>query len=277
MMKKLPGDLPDSIVKQIKDYIIKDSELTSETPIGIGVFDLLRKKSTIVFYPLEEEDNDAFLLEKMPSYSGVINFVYINTAKTIEKQVFAAAHELGHLLDISNNINCEEKQDDSNERIVNRFAAELLMPEDLFKKEFVKATYKYVSNNSITLEVLLKVIVKLMNTFSVPYDAVVLRIGEIGVISESDLRTIYEGSENLSRTTIDEFIKKLISSERYENLQIRTFKKDIEGLDELLKKAEKIDGISANLIKRLRKRYDIPSDVVMKSIINEKLQMKEGR
>ena len=151
MMKKLPGDLPDSIVKQIKDYIIKDSELTSETPIGIGVFDLLRKKSTIVFYPLEEEDNDAFLLEKMPSYSGVINFVYINTAKTIEKQVFAAAHELGHLLDISNNINCEEKQDDSNERIVNRFAAELLMPEDLFKKEFVKATYKYVSNNSITL------------------------------------------------------------------------------------------------------------------------------
>lgn len=31
----------------------------------------------------------------------IVNFVFINTHKSIEKQVFTATHELGHILDLS--------------------------------------------------------------------------------------------------------------------------------------------------------------------------------
>ena len=57
--------------------------------------------------------------------------MYINTAKTIAEQVFAAAHELGHVWGVATQVwelagehgVLESKIE---ERIINRFAAELL-------------------------------------------------------------------------------------------------------------------------------------------------------
>ena len=64
-------------------------------------------------------------------------FVYLNTAKPLEKQIFAAGHELGHLWNVADIIwNAQlEKQfprKENEEAAMNRFSAELLMPEKTF-------------------------------------------------------------------------------------------------------------------------------------------------
>lgn len=63
-------------------------------------------------------------------------FVFINSAKKTEKQIFIAAHELGHLFKIINKIDKQDLEDGEDEEdVVNRFAAELLMPELIFKQK----------------------------------------------------------------------------------------------------------------------------------------------
>ena len=59
--------------------------------------------------------------------------MYINTARTVAEQVFAAAHELGHVWGVAAQVweqagEQGEVESKNEERIINRFAAELLMP-----------------------------------------------------------------------------------------------------------------------------------------------------
>ena len=275
-MKKIPEKLSDTLISRIQKYIKENTELSSKTPIGIGVFDLLRKRSKLVFYPLENEENDAFLLEGMPSGDGKVNFVFINTAKTIEKQVFAAAHELGHLLDVPGAIRMGHRTEDLDERIVNRFAAELLMPEHDFKDAFLRESMGKVNDNTITFRDFAAILVHMMDRYSVPYDAALLRSREVGLISEDAARDSFEGNSNLTRDAIDAYISKLISSGSYNNLQTKTYRKDIDGLEALLQKAETVESIPAGMINRLRKRYDVPSDTVRDNIISKTLVIKQG-
>ena len=78
-------------------------------------------------------------------------FVYINTAQTIEKQVFTAAHELGHIWGIDELISSSSttmSSFDGKEKITNRFAAELLMPEQIFHTACIAEFEKYKENST---------------------------------------------------------------------------------------------------------------------------------
>ncbi len=103
------------------------------------VYDYLRKQG-ITPDDIGDEDKElAGFLFVTPS----VGLVFVNASDSVPRQRFSAAHELGHFVlhrdkmygvsfaDIPENIELSKKQSDQHEREANRFAADLLMPEEL--------------------------------------------------------------------------------------------------------------------------------------------------
>lgn len=268
-MSNMPVLLPENIVRQITDFISSKADflgldLSSNVPLGTKVFDILGKQCTVVYFPIEQidEENDAFLLTDIPMRSGELrNIVFINTFQTSEKQVFAAAHELGHLLNINAVIKTPDGVDDEefNERLVNRFAAELLMPKIQFC-DFIINTFNKFDQEKFSFRSLLELVVETMNYFSVPYNSVVIRLVELKIITEPQGRLLVDGTEELPINVLKTIVKTIISESDYENLQSRNMKKEIAGLSDLLEKAEQKDTVSQVQIDRLRDLFNIPHD-----------------
>ena len=107
-----------------------------EDPIKDGIFNILEEKCTVIYYPFPEEKNRGFHLKKIVG-NELRDFVYINTGKTIEQQVFTAAHEMGHVWNVSKKVRDLainkglEIGDIDDEKVTDRFAAELLMPKHI--------------------------------------------------------------------------------------------------------------------------------------------------
>lgn len=182
----LPMEVENSITKCI-DEIFKRESLKDAFPNTLlreDVLDLLDRFCTVVYYPLTNEENNGFHITGVPFVDGSKNsFVFINTAQTVEKQVFTAAHELGHIWNVDefviNDLGLKGSPE-LREMIINRFAAVLLIPEKAFDSS-VAAGFKEYGNPDRTITVfnLLKVIVILMNQFFVPMKAIVLRLVEL--------------------------------------------------------------------------------------------------
>lgn len=106
--------------------------------------------------------------------------IAVNNKDNAGHQRFTMAHELAHYLfdfDVSKNIiyynTYNTKENDSNiERRANFFAANLLMPEKIFKKEFQRVVVK--SNLYVTVE-------RLSDLFQVSGEAVRRRINELSL------------------------------------------------------------------------------------------------
>ena len=114
------------------------------------VLKLLDEYCTIVFYPLADHINNGFHTE-IPDKNGVDqHFVFINTSQTVDKQVFTAAHELGHIWGVDtfvcDHCNIPKEDDATREKIINRFAAELLMPKEYFLLATNHGVEKYLQN-----------------------------------------------------------------------------------------------------------------------------------
>lgn len=90
--------LPESVVFGIKQFI-NDKGLKSQPLLRDGIFALLEQYCTVLYYPQKEEANDGCHVKRLVN-NEIVNFVFINTHKSIEKQFFTATHELGHILEL---------------------------------------------------------------------------------------------------------------------------------------------------------------------------------
>lgn len=228
-----------------------------EAVIRDDIFKLLRMKGRVIFYPLEEEpDLDGFHVER---YVGdeLAAFVYINSAKNFEKCIFCAAHELGHIYEIEKDI--EKIYAEAHftngqiDEIMNRFAAELLMPRTVFVKkltEFLYADRKTLQG--LTYGELMKIIVTLMDYFYVPYKAVVWRMEEVGFMKESG-RIKFEEIERADPKIIDSYIYE----GKFTRLRHPTYIKSFENLPEYLTRAEEEHLIGRNKIEQMRRDFSI--------------------
>lgn len=244
------------IIERRKNEILKELNYSEEV-IRDDIFKLLRQKSKIIFYPLEEElDLDGFHIEK--SVNGqMVAFVYINTAKNYEKCIFCGAHELGHIYEIEKDILNKYPQEvltmQDIDDVMNRFAAELLMPRENFKQKFEEFLMRNRKNNSvIKYSELLKTIVALMDYYYVPYKAVVWRLWEIDFLTLSG-RDKFENIEKEERDIIDAFILE----GKYTRLRHPTRLKNFENLTENLKYAEENGVYGANKIQMMKTDFDI--------------------
>ena len=243
-MNQLPDLLPEQVVDEIKTFISNNINI-KERPLKEGVFNVLREYAVLVFYPLEEqEENDAFLLKNMPWTGEKKHFVFINSSKTKEKQVFAAAHELGHILNLIDNVSVDRKNE---ELVVNRMAAYLLMPEDLF--------YIHIRKNGIkiklTKEKFLEIVVATMNDFSCTFEAVVLRFYELGLLG-NDYTQAFIARKAIENQ--DEYIRRIMVEKKYEELLVVTKEKSIDGLENLIDLLSKKNKLTPKAL-RLKNKY----------------------
>ena len=193
-------------------------------------------------------------------------FVFINTANTTEKQVFAAAHELGHVLKVDEKIIKEFDLNSSteiSEKIINRFAAELLMPEKIFVDKADNILKTLNVKDKISIGNMVYLIVCLMNEFLVEFEAIVRRFNELKKISDASRDLL------LKLKNIPDFydeITSLAKASNFTRLFIKSNNRSIKNLKELVDKANEKQTLTETKIKSILKTFEI-----------KQVEIKEGR
>ncbi len=276
-MSNMPEKLPQNVEREI--FLFAKEMSFYPKLLGRKIFDIIEEECVVVFYPImdAEEKNDGFFLPSMPLQNGECkNIIYINTFQTEEKQVFIAAHEFGHYLKVSDIVNKKCCTAIDSERIVNRFAAEILMPTDLFKEYFVDTLKKNMGKTKacVGLNMMIRCIVSSMDHFRVPYNSVVIRLVETGLIRREDGIKLVDGFEQLSLEDISNIVDRCIVDGDYGALRTSSHKKDIRGLKALLDEAEKRGNVSNVKLERLRKEFGIVA--TDDNVLEEEIRIAEG-
>lgn len=245
----------ENVIQEIVSEI-KNKCIIQNTAIRDNIFGILENNCTVIYYPFENEKNRGFHIKKIVK-DQLEDFVYINTAKPITEQIFAAAHELGHVFEVSKKVwdkmeysgNPTKKEE---EDITDRFAAELLMPAEAFEKVFL--TYMGAvekKNGKVKADDFVRVIVVQMNMFLVPYEAVRRRLVEMSLIQKGTADFL-EAKEKEILHLVD-----LLTKDQNSYLERGTGRKTISGIRELLEDAEKREEIDSFLIKRIKRDLEI--------------------
>lgn len=252
--------LPDDIVRIIQDIVLNiKQEFSCDDMIKDGIFDLLEKKCTVIYYPLPDEKNRGFHIKRAVN-DKLEDFVYINTDKTVEQQVFTAAHELGHLFDVygkvvkkagSKGIVLDKNDREYEENVTDRFAAEFIMPES----SFIAATRSYARefgiNNTVSVFDMLKLIAKLMEDFLSPFNAVRKRLHEIGAIDDNS-----NSYMSLNKEKLEAYIDSL-KNDNNSLINSKTGVKTISGLRDFVEMATENPNTDKVLIAKIREDFDL--------------------
>ena len=239
--------LPNKIQKEIQKFIEQCSDTNINELIRDNIFEILDNKCIILYYPQKNEENDGS----------------INTYKVIEKQVFTAAHELAHILQLHEYLlkNCDEynnKYDkDIEEAAMNYFAALILMPTDIFTNK-AKSLFKEYGD-TLKLDDFIKISLNLMDIFFVPFKAVVVRLFEIDIIDKSTVEFLINNNVILDK--INDYIKLY----GFTRLGIRSEKKGIKGYPELISKVEDAEIFNSRKINNTRNKLEIPVNNVIET------------
>lgn len=121
------------VVLKIQEFINlkkKEKHIVNEV-IRDDVFAVLKGECVVLYYALDDCSVEGCHVIK-PFNGRMEQFVFINTMKAVQEQTWTAAHELGHVWRGDSYIKEKLGQDNmASEDLVNRFAAELLLPQDI--------------------------------------------------------------------------------------------------------------------------------------------------
>jgi len=195
----MPRELNDFEIEEVKGQAREKLGYCRKTNdiIGTQIFSILGLYSRVIYYPLGKDAPWGFTrISGSTNDAGLEKpFVAINTSIPIPCQVFAAAHELYHIWyeqnpDILPGNLLDEKGKAINEKKANRFAAEFLVDETMLRQEI--NTYKIT-------KISIKEVLQLAELFTVPYQAMVKRLHEIGLISDFEkIKMLSESDESIS-------------------------------------------------------------------------------
>lgn len=240
---------------------IKKACIIKNTAIRDDIFGILEGQCTVVYYPISDQKNRGFHIKKIV-HDHLEDFVYINTDKPMAEQIFAAAHELGHIFRVAERVwDISDKQgkptEQEEEEITNFFAAELLMPYDAFRKNFFAHMRELeIIPGKVRLDEVVRLIVCQMSDFMVPYEAARKRLVETGIMDETS-------AENLE--TQDKQVESLVKaflSDQNTYLGQGTGVRTISGMRSLLDKAEKQHSeVDPYLIQKLKKDFEVKEAV----------------
>lgn len=219
------------------------------------VFEILEKECTVLYYCLDDEI-DGFHMSK--PVSGVQKqFVFINTNKVLQEQVWTAGHELGHVWKVDqfvkNNI---ANEDVDIEKIVGKFTAEFLMPKDIFVGEIRKKLMEYQYEGSVmSLEMMIELVTYLMNFFAVPSKAVIIRFQETGFIKEENVDAFLEGFKSGR-----ELYNKIITENQYTRLESRKEVYSMGTIEEDIALLENLQIVKSKYADKVREAFHIESN-----------------
>lgn len=171
-----------------------------ETPIANDIFSILdRLRIMLLTYPVKtNKEKPGFSAVMIYSHEGdeELAFIGINTSEYFDMQIFSIAHELYHYETKTGSHLTRLKEIENNivEMQANRFAAELLLPENVIESmvidEFRNSSLYEVSENT-----LLRFIARIQCTWWLPYRAIIKRLKEIEAISENQFIQLYKIDE----------------------------------------------------------------------------------
>ncbi len=178
-------------------------ELGDFSPIGEKIFNIIENvySSYILLYPLQTKSVAGFTRKH-----GEMVQIFINTGFNMSFQIFAAAHELYHLIQfkqansddfiVCNNMDISETIADNvtsaEEFKANYFAAAFLLPCDVIKERFSN-----VKNSNFVEEDMILEIIKIQAEYEVPYKTILKRLSELKIISNSEFQKLLEHEENV--------------------------------------------------------------------------------
>lgn len=266
--------LPEDIVKEIQSY--KQNKLTELAESGVifnklireDILRLLDRECIVVYYPIDDSESNGF--HKTYRMNGRnYHLVFINTSQYREKQIFTAAHELGHVWKVDRYLKKKlgrEFDFDTCERLMNRFAAEMLMPEEIFRqyveREMERARDRNLEKTPergriITVADMIGIVVGAMNEFFVPYKSVLYRLYELELSSEKGARILWGENEMLPKADIDAYCEKYAKEQGYDRLFKQDGRKLIDGLKERLDQASADDVLPEEWLDAFYKRFDL--------------------
>ena len=258
------NELIPEVVSGVKEEYILNNKIIKD-----DIFRILEKHCVGVYYPLPDEaKNRGFHIKRFLN-GKLTDFVYINTAKPTAEQIFAAAHELGHVWRVADKVweklgTDEKLSEEIEEKIVGRFAAELLMPEAEFKKTF----WAHINNlgfepSRIRLDELIRIMVMQMSDYMVPYEAVRRRMLETHIVSEEVNAVLCADDDLRINPIISAYLNDLNTA-----LDQASGKKTIPGLRDLLDKAETSESVSEYVLSKIKADFAIEGVNATDQIIN---------
>lgn len=167
-------------IKDIAKCVRKELNLNDEEPIW-DICGLLEKGGIKVFpYSLASEGFFGLSVSKNDGGPAVVVNVWERIS--VERWIFSAAHELGHLLLHLDSYDSKESEENpEEEKEANIFASYFLMPEDSFNKEW---------DDAYGLRLIDRVF-KIKRVFKVSYLAILYRLNEMGKADNSIWKTFY--------------------------------------------------------------------------------------
>ena len=242
--------------------------------IGMQIFSILGLNSRVIFFPLGNNAPWGFTDIKgtNDNYSGSV-FVVLNSSISVDSQVFAAAHELYHIWyerkeDIITGSDLDYSDDDRTEQMASRFAAEFLVNEDLLKSE-IRSYAK--DPDKITM----KDILKLSELFVVPYQTMIRRLFEIGILNSDSQREYLDKTEKEIDAERKRYAISVVKTDEriaianHTELSVEAYEKGLityERLEFLLKKS-KLTPQEIGIQKD--SNYQFPSDDELDDIMGE--------
>lgn len=188
-------------------FIEQEYSVLAAGQIRDEIFNLLEKIGTLILYPFDEQNLWGIYVSKDDK-----NYFILNSTITLEKLIFAGAHELAHSLDIAKvkfevvtanlmteYVNHEEfgQKLEKADIIANRFAAELLVGKRQLKAKLDELPKEY---DFLTKAVLLS------DIFLVPYKTIVKRFIEIGVVEDENvIKQLFEAKSQDIAVIVDRF------------------------------------------------------------------------
>ncbi len=228
--------------KKIVNQVIRDD-----------VFAILRAECVVLYYALDDSGIEGCHVIK-PLNGELKQFVFINTTKAVQEQTWTAAHELGHVWKVDSYVKEESGQDDlDSEDIVNRFAAELLLPADIFKKELDDKLKEYGYKGPwMTEEMMVRLVTYLMNYFCTPYKAIIRRFIELGYVKAEAEQRFLSGFEKQS-----ELYRRLIVENQYTRLETVNKAYSMENVEQDICMLEENEIYSDKKVERLRQMFHL--------------------
>lgn len=245
-------------VEAIQEIIsdIREKCIIQNTAIRDSIFSILENKCTVIYFPMANEKNRGFHIKKIVK-DNLEDFVYINTAKPIAEQIFAAAHEFGHIWEVAEKAwkkigYTGKPTEEEEEEITNRFAAEFLMPTEAFRNVFYAHMNELgIKPGIVKLDDLVRVIVLQMSDFMVPYESVRKRLAETNIMKQDAADHLLSREEEVLNL-VAIYIK-----DQNTYLGNGTGVKTISGIRTLIDNAESQGKADEYLLKKIKKDFDI--------------------
>lgn len=264
------------IIQKIAEDVLNEQSVKN-VAIRDGIFDILEKKCTVLYYPLEDEANMGFHTKRLVK-DALEDFVFINTWQPLSNQIFTAAHEMGHIINVAEQVyetlevKEAERTEKQQEDLTDRFAAELLMPHTTFHNAAVSHLKDIgFDGKSIRVQELLQVMVSLMDDFMVPYEAVRRRLVEVKILT-------VENGEFLRKheTEILEIVEGLLLQQNT-SLTLPTNIRSINNIRDMLASYQKKEGVDISLAKKIESDFQIAPLPEQQAMVDIKIGASDGK